>query len=173
MLSGKALTDSPPTVVTTPTVAIAVVTRRRPSSSRWVESVWDVEGVLVGDQVPSAPGPEPMHAEADESLLLWGGLRLGLYPDQGETYYFNLLSPEPKLFVICTTDPVHQIRPQGVTLSYEEAMGHVEGQEDVFSVPMPPELVRRVERFVLEHYVPEKKRKRKRVEWSGSGTARD
>jgi hypothetical protein len=52
-----------------------------------------------------------------------------------------------------------------VTLSYDEAAAYTEVEEEVFAVPMPPEVYRWVENYVLEHYVPEKRRKRKRVDW--------
>ena len=40
------------------------------------------------------------------------------------------------------------------------------------TAPMPGELYHWAERFVLEHYVPEKKRKRKRNNWKESGRRR-
>ena len=50
----------------------------------------------------------------------------------------------------------------------------METDEIVESVGMPAELYRWVERFVLQHYVPEKRRKRKRDNWkaNGNGTRR-
>jgi hypothetical protein len=41
----------------------------------------------------------------------------------------------------------------------------MEVEEDVFSVPMPAEIYRWVENFVLQHYVPERRKKRKREDW--------
>jgi hypothetical protein len=45
----------------------------------------------------------------------------------------------------------------------------METDEIVETVAMPPELYRWAERFVLEHYVPEKRKKRKRDNWKEDG----
>ena len=50
-------------------------------------------------------------------------------------------------------------------LSYDEATSYMEVDEPVFSLPMPPEVYRWLEAYVLEHYVPERKKKRKRDDW--------
>jgi hypothetical protein len=57
------------------------------------------------------------------------------------------------------------LRPFQVTLSYDEAASYMEVDEPVFSLPMPPEVYRWLEGYVLEHYVPERKKKRKRDDW--------
>ena len=51
--------------------------------------------------------------------------------------------------------------PYLVTLNADEAHAYGEGGSEVFHVPLPAELYVWVERFVLTHYVPEKKVKRK------------
>ena len=53
-----------------------------------------------------------------------------------------------------------------MTLCFDEANAYAEGDEDVHNVPMPPELMKWLEAFVIAHYVPEKRKKRKRREWS-------
>ena len=45
----------------------------------------------------------------------------------------------------------------------------MEGEAELFVVEVAPELYRWVEAFVLAHYVPEKRRKRKRANWSEDG----
>jgi hypothetical protein len=45
----------------------------------------------------------------------------------------------------------------------------METEELVESVDMPAELYRWAERFVLEHYVPKKRKKRKRDDWKARG----
>jgi len=45
----------------------------------------------------------------------------------------------------------------------------METDEMVESVKMPPELYRWAERFVLQHFVPEKRGKRKRDNWKETG----
>jgi hypothetical protein len=160
-------------------LAVAVVTRARPGATPWNDLAWKVDSLLVGAHLAGARGtadpdrPTPLPASAGEQALLWSGLALELFPDQGESYYFNLLAPEPKVFVICSADPRYGLRPELPTLSCDEAMSHIEGDEDVQSVSMPAEIVRWLEAFVLEHYVPERKRKRERVPWSAADAARE
>jgi hypothetical protein len=52
-----------------------------------------------------------------------------------------------------------------VTASYGEAASYSEVDENVYAVPIPPEIYLWIEAYVLEHYVPEKRRKRKRDDW--------
>ena len=65
----------------------------------------------------------------------------------------------------CTLDDNGPLRPLIVTLSYDEAASYLESDDIVESVAMPAELYRWVENFVLEHYLPQKKKKRKRENW--------
>jgi hypothetical protein len=53
-----------------------------------------------------------------------------------------------------------------VSASFDEAHAYLEAEGDAEAVPMPPEIYQWVERFVLKHYVPERKVKRKRRNWS-------
>lgn len=150
-------------------LTLAVVIRARPGITPWSDLAWKVEQVLVGTefaQDPAADRPTPLPAKEGEQTLLWSGLRVAVFPDQGESYYFNLLVDSPKVFVVCASDPRNGLRPELITLDYDEAMSHVETDEDVQSAPMPPEMVHWLEGFVLENYVPERKSKRRRVAWS-------
>jgi hypothetical protein len=96
-------------------------------------------------------------------------LRLQLHRDDADSYYFNLVSDRPSVFVICSQEAGEPPRPFIATLSYGEATSYMETDELVESVAMPAELYRWAERFVLEHYVPEKRRKRKRDNWKAAG----
>jgi hypothetical protein len=55
-----------------------------------------------------------------------------------------------------------------VTANPDEASAHLEGDEQVFATPIPPEIYKELERFVVEYYVPRPRRKRKRKNWSKS-----
>ena len=144
---------------------VAVLTRKGESSNAWVDECWSVEAVLVGKGVAADPEPSPIRPDQPDNGLLWGGFELRLHPSDGESYYVNLLADQPKVFVVCTAQAPAGLRPILVTLSYDEAMSHMEGDDDVYSVPMPAEIVRWLEDYVLEYYVPTKKKKRKRVDW--------
>jgi hypothetical protein len=58
-----------------------------------------------------------------------------------------------------------------VSLSFDEANAYQEGDGVVYAVAMPPELYRWCEHFVLDHYVPEKKKKRRLTDWRKAGDA--
>ena len=134
--------------------------------NRWQLGRWYVSGVVAGGQGQGeAVKQTPLHAEAGQQQTLWTGLRVELHKDEAESYYFNIISERPRVFVVCTLDNNGPLRPLLATLSYDEAGSHLESDDIVESVAMPAELYRWVEQFVLEHYLPQKKKKRKRDNW--------
>lgn len=54
-------------------------------------------------------------------------------------------------------------------MSSDEANAHLECEDEVFVVDVPPELYRWTEAFVLMHYTAEKRKKRKRDNWKEQG----
>jgi hypothetical protein len=138
----------------------------------WSNGQWDVSGVVVGEIGEKFGGDKQViRNDTRNREYLCAGLTVELYKDDAESYYHNLMSDDPKAFVVCRTDETddNQCEPFLVTLSYGEATSYMEVDELVYSVAMPPELYRWVEQFVLEHYVPEKKRKRRRENWKDAG----
>ncbi len=126
-------------------------------------------GEVVGVLTRPAPNQaglrkQRIHADADNEQYLWTGLDLNLHPDASESYYCNLMGEKPSVFVVSRSEQ-GCLQPFLVTLSYDEAASYMEVDESVSAVPMPAEIYRWCEAFVLEHYVPEKKRKRKRDNW--------
>lgn len=159
-----------PDSLTTPvpdSFAVSVLVEfRELHDKRWEEGAWHVAGVVACSQgAGDGLQQEELHAATKGRGILYAGLSMHLYRDDAESYYFNLVSDEPRVFVICTREDAGPLRPFIVTLSYGEATSYMETDEIVESVSMPPELYRWAERFVLEHYVPEKHRKRKRDDW--------
>jgi hypothetical protein len=149
---------------------VAVLLRfRETPDNPWQDGSWSVEGVVVTEAgAGSDPGrseQEPVHTSAGSRLYLSGGFRLELYPDEAESYYQNLMAERPAAFVLCDRLEDGRIQPRHVTLSYAEGTSFMEVEEEVYSVPLAPELHRWLEQYVLEHYVPEKKKKRKRDNW--------
>ena len=53
-----------------------------------------------------------------------------------------------------------------VTANYDEIIGYQEVDDQVFSLPIPPEIYQWLERYVVNNYIPPQPRKRKRVKWS-------
>jgi len=137
----------------------------------WSSGQWEVTGLIVGEageKLTGASESSPVISrDIGNGQILWSGLVVKLHKDDGESYYHNLMCEKPKAFIICKSDEVElgQCQPFLVTLSYDEASSYLEVDELVLSVDMPAELYRWVEQFVLKHYVPEKKRKRKRENW--------
>jgi hypothetical protein len=97
---------------------------------------------------------------------LWGGYRLNLYLDSCESYWHNLTGEQPSLFVICTETQDGGMQPLIVTADGLEASASTEGDDRVFRAPIPPELYLRIEKFVVDNYVPRERKKRKRQKWT-------
>jgi len=126
---------------------------------------------VVATSVSSGGGPgcTVLRVQGDTTHYLWSGHAIQLYRDAVESYYFNLVGERPAVFVICDQRE-DSLKPALVTLSYDDASSHMEVDEQVYSLPIPAEVYRMVEHFVLDHYVPEKKLKRKRDDWKGGET---
>jgi len=148
---------------------VSVMMERRPSSNEWVDFHWEAVGVSVGAR-PEEDGQQVVVvSQGDEiSRFLHMGFTLQLYKDECESYYHNMMSPNPRCFVVADPDEQGQPIPFRVSLSYDEANAYLEGEEEVYAVDIPPELYRWIEAFVLTHYVPEKKMKRKLTRWASS-----
>jgi len=145
-----------------------ILGRKTVSRSGWSVPSWRAVGVVAGGHLPAAEARgEPVHSGDGEEHFLWGGLRLDLYKDATEAYWSNLLGRQPRLFVLCTRVADGMVQPLSVTADIHEASSSLEGDDEVYSAPMPPEVHQYVERFVVEHHRPEEKRKRKRTDWSG------
>jgi hypothetical protein len=164
------MTDSFATGVPDSFAVSVLVEYRETQDNRWEEGRWQVAGVVAGSAQGEGDGQaRPLHAAGEGRQYLCSGLRLQLHRDDAESYYFNLVSDRPSVFVICSQEAGEPPRPIIATLSYGEATSYMETDELVESVAMPAELYRWAERFVLEHYVPEKRRKRKRDNWKDAG----
>lgn len=136
----------------------------------WQEGSWSVEGVVVSEaDLPGATEAvgeaRLIHEASGTRIYLSGGFELKLYPDEAESYYQNLMAENPSAFVLCDRLDDGSIRPRQVTLSYAEGTSFTEVEEEVFRVALPPELHRWLEQYVLRHYVPQQKKKRKRDDW--------
>lgn len=148
--------------------ALAVILKRSPASNPWSEYQWDVIGVTAGSSETDAADrlPHLVSEHGEVALFKAEGFGLQLYVDECESYYHNLVSPRPRCFVIAEADAGDGPVPFRVSLSFDEAHAYLEGEGEVFAVDMPPELYRWSEAFVLQHYVPERKTKRKLHNWS-------
>jgi hypothetical protein len=136
------------------------------SGNRWLDARWQAVGLVAGDGVPSRRERTTLVSEGGGTRYLVGGLELRLHPDEAESYHRNLTVGEPRCFVIARPDADGDPEPFLVTVSFDEAQAYQEGDDLVYSVPMPPEVYRWVEAYVVGNYVPEQRKKRTRQDWS-------
>jgi hypothetical protein len=153
-------------------IPVAVlVERRRVSRGGWSADQWEAVAVVAGKEVA---GQEcrvtVVHEDDDCTRYLWTGMKVELHEDVCENYWYNLMSDDPHLFVVCYQEEdesgVEELMPVLVTADQNEATGHMEIDDPVFSVQMPEQVHQWIERYVVENYVPAQKKKRKRRNWS-------
>jgi hypothetical protein len=77
------------------------------------------------------------------------------------------MSPEPGCFIVAgqPDDSDDMPLPYLVSLSFDEVHAYLEGDEQIYSVPIPAELYQWAEAYVLTNYVAIKKIKRKLKNW--------
>ncbi len=156
--------------------AVSVLVERRLSSNgRWSQYQWQCVSVLACREMAAEQGGCTLVNEDPEtatSRYIWSGLNIELFKDGCESYWYNLLSEIPYLFVICFHDDMNDdddpraLQPVLVTPNQDEANAHMESEDQVFSIPMPDHIVEWVEAYVMDHYDPVIKKKRKRRDWA-------
>ncbi len=144
---------------------------RQARVGQWVEDQWEAIAVVAGEDVASTESTTTLvHEDAECRRYLWTGFALALYKDACESYWYNLMSGKPYLYVICHVDEdeegIASLIPALITADQQEATGHMETDDRVYSVPMPEQVLQWVERYVVENYVPVQKKKRKRLKWA-------
>jgi len=146
---------------------ISVLLESRPATSKWIDIVWLAVAVTVGsrhDQVSDIPR---LIRRSDEvNHYLCSGLQVKLFKDECESYYHNLMSPTPRCYVVAHTEDVDDPpEPFLITMSFDEAHAYLEGEDEIYDVDIPPELYKWTEAFILVHYAPLRRTKRKRKDW--------
>lgn len=137
--------------------------------NQWQVKQWELAAILSDPDGPtSLEGPILIRKSSSLSQYLWKGLRLRLFLDAAEGYWYNLLSEEPYAFVVCETDEYDEDSvpiPYLITASQDEAGAHLETDSLVLSGPLPVDIRDSTEKFVVNNYVPQVKKKRKRKNW--------
>lgn len=132
----------------------------------WKVPRWSLLGFIAGDRVGDAAARRSViHQDSGGVQYLWSGFEVVLNRQSAESYWHNLKGKTPSLFLVCRQDPQEGIVPFSVTADYDEAAAHMEADDTVFSAPLPPEMYRWLEAYVLEHYHPEPPKRRKRRDW--------
>ncbi len=146
-----------------------VLEGRQRTVGKWSAMQWDMLQVLSDLNGPDEiEGPIKLHESSTMAQYMWKGLKINLYADSSEGYWYNLLSEIPYAFVLCehdTEDDQGIPHPILVTVNQDEANGHLEADNLVVSGPLPTDIRDSVEHFVIENYVPEQRKKRKRRDW--------
>jgi len=151
----------------------ALVQKEEIQHGPWRVPRWRLVSFIAGE-APAREGPraELIQAHGTTEQWLWTGFRVRLYRDSSESYWYNLVGKNPSLFLICQHDPDGKLVPLAVTANYDEAGAHLEGDDEVFSAPIPPEIHRWLEQFVMDHFTPQPRKTRKRKNWTKEDSAR-
>jgi hypothetical protein len=152
---------------------VSVIMESRPSSHLWADESWNAIGVVAMSEPGQNSGKNreiKLIEQGDIKQFIYSGMKIRLHLDECESYYHNLMSPEPGCFIIASEEDADGNEtnvpiPFLVSLSFDEAHAYLEGDATVYSVPIPPELYRWAEAYILENYAPEKRTKRKRTDW--------
>lgn len=148
-----------------------VIERRSVHGSKWETNRWGASNVIAGQVAGTGEDQaKVLSSDPDYTQFLWGGYYLELHKDDAESYYFNLQGEQPSVFVVCEElEDEEGIKPLLVTVSADEAASYDEVNEQVYAVPMPPEVYVWLEHYVVENYVPSQRKKRKRKNWREQG----
>lgn len=151
-----------------PSFSISVIMQQSPSDNPWVDSQWEAIGIVAGNPQSFSDHPEIELIQEQDGIrrYLYRGFTLRLHADECESYYHNLMSPSPCGYLVASMDDDGTPRPMMVSLSFDEAHAYLEGDLNLYRVPIPPEIYQWTEAFVLAHYVPEQRTKRKRQDWA-------
>jgi len=159
--------------------ATLILERRIISRSFWSLPSWYLHTVAIGEHLAAGEALSKEGIAVGKSdkgdLFAWSGFDVTLYKDACERYWHALIGDKPLVYVICRdkTDDmesgntaVHEMQPTIVTVDYDDASASAETDSPVLSAPIPSQLYRYMERFVLTHYQPREFKKRTRRNWS-------
>jgi len=155
--------------MTAPRFPVSVIIACTPLASRWQSERWEPVAVEPGRSDSTVTAKAPASLDAAGKRWRFSGHVIELHRSEAEGYFLNVTAPEPKVFVMWRArdegaeDPAAPpIRPEVVTVSYNEAGRLMDGGERVDAVPMSAEILEWVRPFVAEHYKAEPRRKVRR-----------
>lgn len=149
-------------------IPVAVEFEKVAVHSRWADSRWQPSRVVMVDGDPDAADEHAVERlDAAGVLERWRfpGQLTEMHPTEGEGYWLNLNSPDPRAFVMWRMrddDGQPPVVPVVVTLSYNQAARMMDGGEVVDSVPLDAPIRALLEPYTALHYKPEPRRKHKR-----------
>lgn len=147
-------------------VPVGVIVACEHGDAGWV---CRLNGVVSGSRFSSESPQRQLIRDGDGlRLYLWTGFRLRLHKRYVDDYSLNVRNDRPAVFVVYRVPAPGELEPFMVTVSMDEAQKLDapelrDPDEHVAGLPMPAEIYRWLEEFVLDNYEPRKpKRKRRR-----------
>ena len=109
--------------------------------------------------------------ESGSEHFIWPGLQFSLYRDGLTSYFHNLNSEQPCLFILCRDDNDQTgLEPFAVSADFSDAEAHMETEGAVLTTPLVPPFDKWIADYVLQNKVhlekqaqQSKKHKRKRA----------
>ena len=139
---------------------VAVVMECRTlGDNRWQTVQWEARGIAPDAEPAGATGRVIAHDDK-VTRIVFPGHQIRLFRDEAEGYLYNIMSPEPKVFVLWRMED-DVARPERVTVSYHEGARWMDSDEKVDGVPLPAELVPWIREFANRHYRPEPKKQKR------------
>lgn len=145
-----------------------IMAREEVEVGMWSTPRWTVVGVVAGLQTPGEEeaNGRVIHSQDGRVEYLWSGFVVRLFKDATESYWYNLVGKQPSLFVVCREDVADgSLIPFVVSANYDEAGAYMETDGAVYSTPMPPEVYRWLEEYVVANFRPVERKARKRENW--------
>jgi hypothetical protein len=153
-------------------IPVGVVVERRKARSVWVDFLWRPVSVFAGKSTV-APWT-PLDTEADTTLFFAGQAVIELHRTETTNYRDNLASGTPALWIALR--PVASERPYEIlAVTADPAEGEAftdAGSNLVEAVPMPPDVVEVVVKFIAQHHVARPFVKRQRDQQTTSSHRR-
>lgn len=166
-LRGAPMTDMP---VGQRRLAVTVLMQITPTPDhRWMDHKREVIAVIPRQAYQSPARVPGDAAQGNAELIRFDSLEISLHRDEVESYYMNISTDTPRVFVILHENEENgQTEPMLVTVSADLAASYESVDHAIEVVSMDPRFYPDVEAFVLTHHIPEKIVKRKRKDWSAS-----
>jgi hypothetical protein len=134
-------------------IPVGVVAERRTAKSMWADFLWRPVSVFAG--IVAAEPWTILEEAAEKTLFFAGHAVIELYRTETVNYRANLSSGGPVLWVAmrpAASDPPYEL----LAVTADPAEGETftdAGRNLVEAVPMPPDIVEIVARFIARHHV--------------------
>jgi hypothetical protein len=154
-------------------IAVGVIVEKRKAASPWIDHTWSPAAVVTG--LPAAERMTLIGKTEDAERYYLGAADLVFASVDTAQYRDNLMSGQPKLWVVMREDQVDQaLELVAVTADSAEGEGYSESESNlVDTVPMAPDIAAALAAFVDEHHVERVFIKRKRDRLDPNRPGRD